>query len=532
MRARFFPRSLAGALGAAAVLCAVSTARPAAAQTTGRVGLTNDYSMMSGPDATIDAALLRIYMKSEHLGGKDLSLIVDLRSDLPILATTKQKYGAPFKGPFNGNCRGGTVANNDCSDLAIRNVSLGQLSELAGVYDLFLKIGDSGEGRTTYSIGRKTVYEAGLVTVDGLTVEHTFIQEVRAGAFIGLAPNPLTRMFNANYQTLGGYVAYTGFRYWIRFGASAMNYSGPNANKYTINPTTLSQPGTTKGVLAQANLFNQDFFKITKDVSGSAFIQFDPIPGEDRLEMIDVTYKPSTRYRVRLNVTRFRPLQLDQTPALINGNLLDPTLLGLYAGVSTSNRLAFRTPEVIPAAFRNKAITSAKVVGHYVTANSITPYASIEYRVRELDNKTALVPQFGAYTYDPYDSGIVARAFLEFQTGFDSNVIRFDGTFEREVISNVTLGGGLDASQVSYQLRIPSIEAGNTTGTTNGLLNFFARYDRQTGPSFFFEADYLLQQRKTAKGEFVPTTQGPRLPTSSTEISALLGITYRFGPGR
>src|SRR5579859_6645746 len=73
-------------------LAGVFSARPARAQsTTGRLSLMNDYDQMSGPDATLDAALFRLYLKSENTGG-DRTLVIDMRSDLPTIATAPNPY--------------------------------------------------------------------------------------------------------------------------------------------------------------------------------------------------------------------------------------------------------------------------------------------------------------------------------------------------------------------------------------------------------------------------------------------------------
>lgn len=523
-RALRYARTFVALFAAAA---AVSATFPARAATEGRISLMNDVEMLTNPNAMIDAMLLRVFLTTDHIGGSNTKFVVDLRSDLPVLATAQKKYGTGYKGPFNGYCHGDDFQDRQkCRNIAIREQRLGQLAELAGIYDLYVQFGQSGPGHTTLSIGRKTVYEAGLVTVDGLTLEKGLSQEARLGVFGGLAPDPLTRMVSPLYQTAGGYFAYTKIRSMIRFGASALNYAGQDANKF----------GAQKGPLAQATVFNQNFFLLSKGVSIATYLNFDVIPGQDRLEYIDFTFKPTSRYRIRLNATRFRPVQFDRTPELLNGGVIDPAIIAAYLqnGAGAGPFTSRRSPEVSTFADRSKPIDLAKLAIHYVTANSITPYISAEYRMRELDSKTEILADIGAYTYDPYDSGITARLRFELQSGYDTSGFRFGGNLERAVTENVIFGGGFDLASYAYALRNKPVESHYTTADQTISANLFGRYDRPRGLSFFLEAFYLIDTRKPGSGEpgFGPGDSFAGAPKSTTQLSVLAGITVRFGASK
>ena len=510
-----------------AIAAAFSAPTPARAETSGRFTLMNDLSMLTKPDAMIDALILRLYLTSDHIGGKNTKFVIDMRNDLPVMATAKTKYGPGYKGPFNGYCHGDDLEDRQkCRNIALREQTLGQLSELAGIYDLYVQMGQEGAGHATLSIGRKTVYEAGLVTVDGLVWEKGISKEARFGVFGGLSPDPTTRMFTPLYQTVGGYFAYTKMNKMLRFGADALNYVGTDANKF----------GAQKGPLAQATIFNQNFFLLSKGVSVATYLNFDVIPGQDRLEYVDFTFHPTSRYRLRLNATRFRPIQFDQTPELLQGGVIDSTLLTAYtslpaAGTTFLGALARRNPEIALLADRSKPIDMVKASAHYVTARSFTPYIAAEYRLREIDRKTEILSDLGVYTYDPYDSGITARARVQFQSGFDASGLRFGGNLEREVAESIILGGGFDVASLTYNLRAKLAETHYTTADQTISANFFARYDRPKGISLFFEAFYLIDTRTPGKGE-PGTVAGdplPAAPKSTTDLSVLAGLTWRFG---
>ncbi len=144
-----------------AALLALAAPVIARAETEGRVSFTNAYLEMGNPNATLDAALLRFYLKADRIGGKQMSVVVDARSDV-VLTETEAK--------FNTYCRG-KLDDPGCRDGAVRNVSLGQLKHLAGIYDAYVMFGRNVPNSTSFSLGRRTIYEAGLVTVDGLVYE-------------------------------------------------------------------------------------------------------------------------------------------------------------------------------------------------------------------------------------------------------------------------------------------------------------------------------------------------------------------------
>lgn len=521
MRIRRYARSVVATLVAA--LGGLCVAGPARAQTSGRISLMNSADVLSNPGATIDAALFRLWLMSEH--GNN-ALVVDMRSDYAVLASTDQKYGGGISTPFNGACHGDTydVNRKKCQDLPVRDQTLGQLSELAGFYDLFYRIGAPGEHRTTFSVGRKTIYEAGLSTVDGITVERGINDVTNVGGFIGLAPDPLTRMFDPYYQTAGGFFSMTKRRAVVRAGLTALNYQGTDANKEIF--------GATKGALARATVFNQNFVQLGTGTSLGTFVNFDVMPGPvDRLVTVDFTFRPTTRYGVRLNVTRFRPIEFDQTPELINGLVIDPSVITAYLGVtgSAGKGSFIRSPEVLTEKDRIKAINTAKLAVHYVTAASFTPYVSAEYRQREADGKTELLADVGTYAYDPFNSGFVGRARVEVQNGYDVNGLRIGANLDRNLSEEFFFGGGFDIGTWTYKFRDPAFSQHYTNGANTLSVNGNVRYEKNRGLSFFLEAYYYLESRKKGAGEPTGGTISPPPPTSYSTISALVGFTYRFG---
>lgn len=488
------------------VLALCAMAGPARAETEGRVSLTNAYTEMHPNEAVIDAALVRIWLRSERIGGRNLSFVVDARSDV-ILKDTPVS--------FNDWCRG-AQRGEDC-DTSARNVTMGQLSHLAGIYDLYLMIGSVRPGGTAFTVGRRTFYEAGLVTIDGVAFEKA-ADKSRFGVFGGLQPDPFTRMVNASYPTVGGYWAYQNVNQWIRFGAFGQGYLGgePEEDAFSDDP---------KSGLDRASLFNQNFFRIANGVSLATFLQFDAVPAEDRLAYVDLTYRPSGRYRLRLNLTRYRPVAFELSPQL-RGPLVDPDLYDEYRALNP--RAPFGRPEVVPDEKLTSAVNMGKVVGHYVTANSITPYVALEYRAREIDGKSAIHGTLGAYTYDPYDTGITARLRFQYQAGYESTALRLGGWLEREMGSpNFILGGGAEAVQVAYDLG--PLEVNYPKNAVGYFLHANARYEKPAGIGAFFEVQHFSQVRTRGENEPVPLVpQYSRPSRSATELTTLVGVSYRF----
>lgn len=488
------------ALAIAAISLSAAAALPARAETEGRVSLTNAYMAMGNPEATLDAALLRIYLKADRLGGKAMSVVVDARSDIVLMETEAR---------FNTYCRG-KLDDPGCRDGAVRNVSLGQLKHLAGIYDAYVQFGRTMPNSTSLSLGRRTVYEAGLVTVDGLVFEKSF-EKTRVGAFGGLMPDPFTRMVSADYPLLGGYYAHLGMNSVVRFGATAQGYIGSEGDDTGLD---------------RATLFHQSYFKLGNSFSIGSFAQFDAVPGpEERLVYVDLTYRPSGRYRLRFNATRYRPIAFALSPQLLNGDFPDDApAVAAYQGQTL---YTLGRPEVLPEKDLTAAVTLGKVVAHYVTRNSFTPYVSVEYRLRDIDSKSAIVATLGTYTYDPYDSGITARVRFQLQQGYDSNALRLGGWVEREVATNFVLGGGAEASQVTYTDIGGPLHAGYTPSGSAYQVHGQARWDRPEGISLFVEAQYYNQVRKRAGSEPNPGSSA-RPGLSANDKVVLLGVTYRF----
>jgi hypothetical protein len=261
----------------------------ASADTEGRISVTNVYETVTGPDATFDAALFRVYLRSESISGRNVALIVDARSDYVVMDDAAKKPDQDFglgATVFSSRCRGFADVNDECRDAAIREQRLGQMAHLAGVYDAFLRFGEVEEGKFAVSFGRRTIYEAGLSTVDGATVERGF-DRARVGVFLGAAPNPVTRMFNGQYQTAGSYFAMQRQRFLLRAGVVGQAFEG-GIDRVTIT--------------------NHDFFAISRSMRISAMVNFDVIPdAQERLVQLDFTFRPSGQYRVRASVIRFRP---------------------------------------------------------------------------------------------------------------------------------------------------------------------------------------------------------------------------------
>jgi hypothetical protein len=490
------------ALTLASALLGAGVAR---ADTTGRITVMDDYTMMTGPKATIDAVLLRIYLRSEQIGGKDRSFVIDARSDLPAIATAGSEpwsnMGEHY--PFSNRCRGLIDPNGKCQDVPIRNVTLGQMQELAGVHDLYYMIGGMREGQSAISIGRKTIYEAGLATVDGITFEKTFSPPVRVGVFGGLAPEPYYLNVTPDYQAAGAYLSVVKPRALARIAVTGQGY------KFKAD---------------RATIFTQDFAQLSRGLTAGLFGQFDLIPGpQDRLIYADLAYSPTSRYGLKILLTRFRPVAFQESPNLFIQNV-DP---GLVAAWIANSGLAgtFGHPELLDKEDWTKAVNSGKATFHYVTATSFTPYVSAEYRQRDLDPKSGIVGTLGVYTYDPHDTGFIGRAFLQYESGFDFTAERIDAHLDKTLTDVVTAGGGLDIVQAAYQTRIATLETNYTkTARTIGL-DGHLRYDKGAGLSFSLEVQAF--QQSIDKGG--PANAPQKIEKGYLETSALLGLTYRFG---
>ncbi len=495
----------------------------ALAETRGRVTVSNAYTMMEGPTATFDVALLRLWLVSEQIGGRNMSLHVDARSDVPLLNSTDQKHenadNDEVAGPFTEHCRGSVEANPDCEKVAIRTATFGQLSQLVGINDAFLMLGSLEPGDSAVSIGRKTFYEAGLATVDGVTYEKTFSSATRIGLFGGLAPHPITRMVSPDYQAAGGYYSYNDSKSRaVRVGATAQLFG--------LEPDRIS-------------LFNQSFLLLSTKLTLTNLLQFDLVPGpEDRFVLVNLTYKPSGRYRIRLALTRYRPVDFAVStdhgtkPFVFDDGTIPGTIT--ESNYRTEVELAERTytaPEVLSREVRVSPINQGKLIGHYVTENSVTPFVSLAFRQREIDGKSAIIAGVGAYTYDPYDTGIVARLRVQRRQSFGatSNIV---GLYvEREVAENVSVGGGGDLAQSEYDTTDEFLGSGSVKSASVISATGQVRYVARKGWTYYLQADFYNQRRDLTNDdvEILDNVEGKYIPSeASREIGVLGGVTYRF----
>lgn len=496
------------ALGAAALLAA--PALSAHADTEGRIGLTNVYSQVTGPDAAFDAALLRIWLRSERIGGRNLGLHIDMRSDLPVMATPADKFELGGTTVFNDQCRGDADPDphKDCRDVPYREQRLGQLLHQAGIYDAYLRFGEISPGHGAISVGRKTIYEAGLAAVDGVTYERG-LDGSRFGVFGGAAPDPLSRMFTPDFQTAGGYYALQAEKLWVRLGAVAQMYKF-EADRVTIH--------------------NHDFWGITRSLRLAAMLQFDVIPdAQERLVHADLTYRPSGQYRFRASVTRFRPWNYAVSESHViqypEGRLLDDfeeTRSNIVGGRK------YKEAEVLEADLRTSAINQAKLVAHYTTSRSLSPFVSIAFRTREIDGKSAILAGAGVYGYDMYDTGVTGRLRLDHVIGFDYGSDRLSLTAERRMTESFAFGGSLEYGMVTYESGDDLFNESYPESSSYYGVSAIVRNDKMSGLSLFLQAEYLAEQRK------LPTQNATSLKpdANSTTIMATAGVSYRFGSVR
>lgn len=498
--------------GIPAVVAALFALAPgeACAELEGRVGITNLYSQVSGPDATFDAALLRIWLRNERIGGRNISFVVDARSDLPLLASAAK--GFENGKVFNEQCRGDAdqTPHPGCADIPIREQRVGQLLHLAGIYDAYVMFGELSAGRGAFSVGRKTIYEAGLSSVDGLVYERQ-MDRARWGVFGGLAPDPLTRMFSVKHQATGAYYAFRHDRAWIRLGAFAQLYEGA--------PDRIT-------------LHNHDFWAITNSLRLAAILQYDVVPAQDRLVHVDLTYRPSGRYRVRASVMRFRPYDFAESPS----HLIQPPEDALIDDFRSATRgttpvasvlrgrFGYRNPEVLEVDLRTSAINQVKLVGHYTTATSITPFVSVAFRTREIDGAGALLVGGGLYAYDLLNLGIVGRLRVDYVAGFTNDHNRITLDVEQRLSDTLAFGGGFLVGTVEYHGRDRVVNAGYGPSSTVTGFSARVRNDRMTGLSLFAQADYIVENRNMGN----QADDARQAEASSTTMTGMLGVSWRF----
>lgn len=502
-----------------ALTAALAVAAPfvdARAETEGRIGLQNMYSQMTGPDASFDAAVLRIWLRSERIAGRNMALIVDSRSSIPVLAAPAEKYPqlTGVKSVFNEHCRGDADAevHPECRDVPYRETRMGQLLHQAGIYDAYFRFGDIGPGRSALSVGRKTIYEAGLAAVDGVVFERG-LDKSRFGLFGGASPDPLSRMFTPDYQAAGGYYAVQREKLWVRLGVVGQLY------KFEPDRVTIH---------------NHDFFAISKSLRVAAMIQFDAIPdAQERLVNVDLTFRPSGQYRFRGSVTRFRPWNYAVSESHVvqypEGRLIDDFRAARDEGTSNL-RTDYRNPEVLEDELRTSAVNQAKLVAHYTTARSLTPFLSAAFRTREIDGATSILAGGGLYGYDVYDTGITGRLRLDHVIGFDYDTDRVMLTAERRMSDSFAFGGGLEFGLNSYRLEDTPLDEGKTESSTWYGANVMVRNDKMSGLSLFLQVDYTVETRDV--GGQVDEDDVLLAAPASTTIFATAGVTYRFGGAR
>jgi hypothetical protein len=432
------------------------------------------------------------------------------------MATVAKKYDqlSGTKSVFNEQCRGDADADlhPDCRDVPYRETRMGQLLQQAGIYDAYLRFGEVGPGRGAISVGRKTIYEAGLSTVDGVTYERG-MDAARYGVFGGLTPEPLTRMFSPDYQMVGGYYALQKEKLWVRLGLASQLYQ--------FAPDRIT-------------LHNHDFFAITRSLRLAAMLQFDAIPdAQERLVNVDLTYRPSGQYRFRASVTRFRPWDYAESESHViqypEGRLLDDFQ---RARDEAGNNLKtdYTNPEVLEPELRTSAINQAKLVAHYTTSRSLTPFLSGAFRTREIDGATSILASVGLYGYDVYDTGITGRLRLDHVIGFDYDTDRLYLTAERRMNESFAFGGGLEYGMNKYRLDDSPLDEGKPESSGWYGVNVMVRNDKMSGLSLFFQAEYMAEQRDMkGQAEFNNTLKAD---DASTTILATAGVTYRFGGDR
>ena len=498
---------------AAAVAAPWANAR---AETEGRIGLQNMYSQMTGPDASFDAAVLRVWLRSERLAGRNMALIVDSRSSLPVMSTVAKKYDqlSGTKSVFNEHCRGDADADlhPDCRDVPYRETRMGQLLHQAGIYDAFLRFGDVGPGRSAISVGRKTIYEAGLSTVDGVVYERG-MDAARFGVFGGLTPEPLTRMFSPDYQIAGGYYALQKEKLWVRLGLAGQLY---------------------KAAPDRITIHNHDFFAITRSLRVAAMLQFDAIPdAQERLVNVDLTFRPSGQYRFRASVTRFRPWNYEESESHViqypEGRLIDDFQRSRDEG-GDNLKTDYTNPEVLEPELRTSAINQAKLVAHYTTARSLTPFLSAAFRTREIDGASSIVAGVGLYGYDVYDTGITGRLRLDHVIGFDYDTDRLYLNAERRMTESFAFGGGLEYGMNKYRLENTPLDQGKPESSGWYGVNVMVRNDKMSGLSYFVQVEYTAESREfEGQADFANTLKADE---ASTQILATAGVTFRFGGRR
>ena len=492
---------------------ALASPRELRAETEGRISLYNVYAQVSGPDASYDAVLLRIWLRQERIGGRKMSFHIDSRSDIPVLASAGEEVGVG--GVFNQQCRGDAqdIPHGDCAKVPIRDQRVGQLLQVAGIYDAYFQLGELAQGSMAYSIGRKTIYEAGLTAVDGLTVEKQ-MDRARFGIFGGLAPDPLTRMVNAQHQIAGGYYAFQHERAWIRLGAAAQLFEAE---------------------MDRVTIYNHDFWSMSRSLRLAVMLHLDVVPAaEERLVQVDLTYRPSGQYRFRASVTRFRPWDFANSPSHIiqapEQDLVDDFKSATRDPASSvRGRLNYGSPEVMEDELRTSAVNQVKLVGHYTSARSFTPFVSLAFRSRDYDAASGFQAGVGVYAYDPFDLGLVGRVRLDHVAGFTNDHDRVTLDLEQRLSDSLAFGGGLVVGSVKYHGHDRVFNEGYPTSSQVMGVQARVRNDRIKGISLYGELEYLSETRDM--GTQVPDSgadSSPRADEASTAISVTAGVAYRF----
>lgn len=446
----------------------------------GRVSAYNLAAHMADPESMADALYLRAWLVTDRIADKKISFHLDLRSEFDFIRAA---------GNFNAYCDGNISEDPACQNRIQRHTVLGDLDRIAGIYDAFFNFEELGS-TWDLSVGRKTIYEAGLVTVDGFDLQHKF-KNAYWGAFAGLGPHPLTGLPDSQYQALGSYWGYKSRHALFRVAGAAQLFD--------LKPDV-------------AYLYTQDFIQLKKGLTLSIIGQFDFVPFvADRMAIINLNFRTSPKYRLRLSINRFRSQAFKENP-LFRENLL---------ATNTSTTLPDGLIPTTTTLTKASTYHQARIIGQVETYQDITAFMTVGVKQRTFDEKIAPVASIGARSYHPIKLPVQGMVRYQYSAGFDSEDHQIGVALEHKpsIVSPFTFGGTADHI-FSRNLQITGPNNPNI-GSRSGLsiASAFIRYDK---------ARYVLYAEYEAS---LPSKATEAENKAAAQHLLIFGYTQRFGSG-
>lgn len=438
--------------------------------------------------STENVLLLRTWLLAEELNGKKMDFHLDARSELGLFSPNDT-------GLFNTNCDGTT--DPTCAERTRRHAVLGDLDRIAGIYDAYLDFG-GGPGHMGFILGRRTVYEAGALTVDGIDVRREG-DSGRIGGFAGIAPNPLTGIPDPDYAAAGAY--------YSQFGRGAIIRVAGAAKFFEFKPDVIY-------------IYTQDFFRLGKSLSASTIAQVDFVPFvADRLVILDLTYRSGPRSRFRVSFHRYRSEAFENNPIFREVFTL-PTPYDPNPTLETPESKSFT---------ESTTYHQARLIGQLEVAPEITAFAKAGFRQRTIDGSSGPVFEIGASTYSRIKYPVQGLVRYQYDGAFDSNdhTISLNVWRKLTFTGPTTVGGGFTyimskATQLD-ETQNPDVSAKYSIFSVNGFL----RYDIA---KYAFFAEYELS-KPSAIQQGQPQSGTEDLDAPGLEHLLILGFTMRFGQG-